>query len=333
MRPISAATPAARFRRLRQSPALRALVQENTLSVGDLIWPVFVREGVNVVEPIAAMPGVSRLSIDRVVGAAEEAAALGIPAICLFPYTDPALKTEGCEEAWNPENLSNRAIRAIKAAVPAIAVMTDVALDPYNANGHDGLVKEGVILNDETVAALVKMALVPAAAGADILGPSAMMDGRIGAIRAALEAAGHKAVTIMSYAAKYASAFYGPFRDAVGASGALKGDKKTYQMNPANSDEALRLIERDLREGADMVMVKPGMPYLDICRRVKDTFGAPTFAYQVSGEYAMIMGAAERGWIDGEAAMLESLMAFRRAGCDGVLTYFAPRVARALRGI
>ena len=333
MRPISAATPAARFRRLRQSPALRALVQENTLSVGDLIWPVFVREGVNVVEPIAAMPGVSRLSIDRVVGAAEEAAALGIPAICLFPYTDPALKTEGCEEAWNPENLSNRAIRAIKAAVPAIAVMTDVSLDPYNANGHDGLVKEGVILNDETVAALVKMALVQAEAGADILGPSDMMDGRIGAIRAALEAAGHKDVTIMSYAAKYASAFYGPFRDAVGASGALKGDKKTYQMNPANSDEALRLIERDLREGADMVMVKPGMPYLDICRRVKETFGAPTFAYQVSGEYAMIMGAAERGWIDGEAAMLESLMAFRRAGCDGVLTYFAPRVARALRGI
>jgi porphobilinogen synthase len=237
----------------------------------------------------------------------------------------------GCEEAWNPENLTNRAIRAIKAAVPDIAVMTDVALDPYNALGHDGLVVDGIILNDETVQALVRMALAQAEAGADILGPSDMMDGRIGAMRAGLEAAGHKDVAILSYAAKYASAFYGPFRDAVGASGALKGDKKTYQMNPANSDEALRLVERDLREGADMVMVKPGMPYLDICHRVKTAFGAPTFAYQVSGEYAMIMAAAQNGWIDGDAAMLESLMAFKRAGCDGVLTYFAPRVARLLR--
>jgi len=265
-----------------------------------------------------------------VVKAAEEAAGLGIPAICLFPYTDPSLKTEACEEAWNPDNLANRAIRAIKAAVPEIAVMTDVALDPYNSNGHDGLVRDGIIVNDETVEALVKMSLAQAEAGADILGPSDMMDGRIGAMRSALEARGHKDVTIMSYSAKYASAFYGPFRDAVGASGALKGDKKTYQMNPANSDEALRLIERDLREGADMVMVKPGMPYLDICRRVKDTFGAPTFAYQVSGEYAMIMAAAQNGWIDGEKAMLESLLAFKRAGCDGILTYFAPRVARLL---
>ncbi len=330
MRPISAPTPINRFRRLRKSAALRALVQENTLTVGDLIWPVFVRDGVGISEPIASMPGVNRMSVDKVVEAAREAASLGIPAICIFPYTDPSLKTDACEEAWNPDNLANRAIRAIKAAVPDIAVMTDVALDPYNSNGHDGLVRDGVILNDETVEALVRMALMQAEAGADIIGPSDMMDGRIGAIRRALEAAGHKEVTIMSYAAKYASAFYGPFRDAVGASGALKGDKKTYQMNPANSDEALRLIERDLSEGADMVMVKPGMPYLDICRRVKDTFGAPTFAYQVSGEYAMIMAAADNGWIDGEKAMLESLMAFKRAGCDGILTYFAPRVARLL---
>lgn len=330
MTPFSAPTPINRFRRLRKSAALRALVQENVLTVNDLIWPVFLRDGAGISEPIASMPGVNRLSIDLVVRAAAEAHALGIPAICLFPYTDPALKTEACEEAWNPDNLSNRAIRAIKAAVPEIAVMTDVALDPYNINGHDGLVRDGVILNDESVEALVRMALAQAEAGADILGPSDMMDGRIGAIRSALEAAGHKDVTIMSYSAKYASAFYGPFRDAVGASGALKGDKKTYQMNPANSDEALRLIERDLREGADMVMVKPGMPYLDICRRVKDCFGVPTFAYQVSGEYAMIMAAAQNGWIDGDKAMVESLMAFKRAGCDGILTYFAPRLARLL---
>lgn len=331
MRPISAPTPATRFRRLRRTAALRALSQETLLGVGDLIWPVFVRDGVGVREPIASMPGVERLSVDLIVKAAEEAAALGIPAICLFPYTDPALKTEACEEAWNPDNLANRAIRAIKAAVPEIAVMTDVALDPYNANGHDGLVVDGVILNDETVEALLKMALAQAESGADILGPSDMMDGRIGAMRGALEAAGYKDVAILSYAAKYASAFYGPFRDAVGASGALKGDKKTYQMNPANTDEALRLVERDLREGADMVMVKPGMPYLDICRRVKDAFGAPTYAYQVSGEYAMIRGAADRGWIDGEKAMMESLMGFKRAGCDGILTYFAPEAARKLR--
>ena len=325
-----AAYPATRFRRLRRTDALRRLAQENTLSVNDLIWPVFVRDGAGISEPIGSMPGVSRLSIDLVVKAAEEAATLGIPAICLFPYTDPALRTEACEEAWNPDNLANRAIRAIKAAVPDIAVMTDVALDPYNANGHDGLVRDGVILNDETVAALVQMSLAQAEAGADILGPSDMMDGRIGAMRSALEAAGHKDVAILSYSAKYASAFYGPFRDAVGASGRLVGDKKTYQMNPANGDEAMRLIERDLAEGADLVMVKPGMPYLDICRRVKDSFGVPTYAYQVSGEYAMIQGAADRGWIDGDKAMLESLMCFKRAGCDGILTYFAPRVARML---
>ena len=331
MDPVQAVFPFNRTRRLRSSASLRALAQENVLSVNDLIWPVFVRDGQNAVEPIKSMPGVNRLSVDNVVKAAEEAAALGIPAICLFPYTDPSLKTEGCEEAWNPDNLTNRAIRAIKAAVPEIAVMTDVALDPYNALGHDGLVRDGLILNDETVVALVKQALVQAESGADIIGPSDMMDGRIGSIRRGLEDGGHVNVTIMSYAAKYASAFYGPFRDAVGASGALKGDKKTYQMNPANSDEALRLVQRDLAEGADMVMVKPGMPYLDIVRRVKDAFGAPTFAYQVSGEYAMIKGAALNGWIDGDRAMLESLMAFRRAGCDGVLTYFAIDAAKAIK--
>ena len=330
MRPTTGQYPATRFRRLRKSEGLRRLAQENSLSLNDLIWPLFVRDGVNKREAVASMPGVERLSVDLIVKAAEEAAALGIPALCLFPYTDPDLRTEDCAEAWNPENLANTAIRAIKAAVPQMMVMTDVALDPYNINGHDGLVRDGIILNDETIAALVKMSLAQAEAGADILGPSDMMDGRIGAMRQALETAGYCDVAIMSYAAKYASAFYGPFRDAVGAGSRLVGDKKTYQMNPANSNEAMRLIERDLTEGADMVMVKPGLPYLDICRRVKDTFGAPTYAYQVSGEYAMIMAAAQNGWIDGEKVMLESLMAFRRAGCDGVLSYFAPRVARIL---
>jgi porphobilinogen synthase len=332
MHPIQAPYPAQRLRRLRRTPALRAMVQETTLTRGDLIWPLFVREGVNVLEPIASMPGVQRRSIDNILRAAEEAAKLGIPAICLFPYTDASLKTITCEEAWNPENLTNRAIRAIKAEVPDLAIMTDIALDPYNALGHDGLVKDGVVQNDETVEALVKMALVQAEAGADILGPSDMMDGRIGAMRSALEMSGYQDVAILSYSAKYASGFYGPFRDAVGASGALKGDKKTYQMNPANRAEAMRLIARDLREGADMVMVKPGMPYLDICREVKDTFGAPTFAYQVSGEYAMIAGAGAQGWINLEAVMMESLLCFKRAGCDGILTYFAPEAARLLPG-
>ena len=330
MRPTQAAFPATRLRRTRQSAAVRALVQENSLSVGDLIWPVFLRDGKDVVEPVPSMPGVNRLSVDRVVQAAREAHALGIPAICLFPYTDPSKKTADCAEAWNPDNLSNTATRAIKDAVPDMAIMTDVALDPYNSMGHDGFVVDGKIINDETVEALVKQALSQARAGADIIGPSDMMDGRIGAMRSTLESEGFKDVMLLSYAAKYASAFYGPFRDAVGASGALKGDKTTYQMNPANSDEALRLVERDLAEGADMVMVKPGMPYLDICRRVKDAFGAPTFAYQVSGEYAMIAGAAQNGWIDGDKAMMESLMCFKRAGCDGVLSYFAPQVARLL---
>ncbi len=332
MRSPQASFPALRLRRTRKSAALRAMCQENVLSVNDLIWPVFVVEGTNERQPVASMPGVERLSIDLLVKAAREAHDLGIPAICIFPYTDPALKTECCREAWKSDNLSNRAIAAIKDAVPDIAVMTDIALDPYNSNGHDGIVRDGIIVNDETVEALVKMALAQAAAGADILVPSDMMDGRIGAMRNALEIEGYQNVTILSYSAKYASAFYGPFRDAVGASGALKGDKKTYQMNPANSDEAMRLIQRDLVEGADMVMVKPGMPYLDICTRVKREFGVPTFAYQVSGEYAMLMAATQNGWLEGDAVMMESLMAFRRAGCDGVLTYFAPRLAKILNG-
>ncbi len=322
--------PATRFRRTKSSDPIRRLVRESSLSVDDLIWPIFLRDGEDDQTPVPSMPGVARLTVDRAVAAAEEAQALGIPTICLFPYIDASFKTERCEEAWNHDNLSNRATRAIKATVPGITIMTDVALDPYNINGHDGIVRDGRIVNDESVEALVRMALAQAAAGADILGPSDMMDGRIGAMRQALENAGFQDVAILSYSAKYASAFYGPFRDAVGASGLLTGDKKTYQMDPGNTDEALRLVERDLIEGADMVMVKPGMPYLDICRRVSERFNAPLFAYQVSGEYAMIKGAAERGWIDGEKAMMESLLAFKRAGCDGVLTYFAPEVARLL---
>ncbi|GHG80928.1 porphobilinogen synthase [Pseudodonghicola xiamenensis] len=330
MKPTIAPFPAARPRRVRQTPAIRALVRENTLTPDDLIWPVFVRDGVNIEEPVPSMPGVMRRSVDLIAKAAKEAWELGVPAICLFPYTDPSLKTEDCAEAWNPDNLCNRAIRAIKEAAPEMAVMTDVALDPYNINGHDGFVENGEIVNDRTVEALVKMTLAQAEAGADIIGPSDMMDGRIKAMRDALEAEGHQKVMILSYSAKYASSYYGPFRDAVGASGALTGDKKTYQMDPGNSDEAMRLIQRDLNEGADMVMIKPGQPYLDICRRAKDMFGVPTFAYQVSGEYAMIQAAAQNGWIDGEKIMLESLLCFKRAGCDGVLTYFAPAVARLL---
>ena len=332
MRPTVAPFPTARFRRLRRTAALRALAQEHRLSTADLIWPVFVRDGAGVEEPIPSMPGVARLSLDRLLPAAEVAHGLGITTICLFPYTDPSLRTETCDEAWSPDNLTNRAIRMLKAELPGLSVMTDIALDPYNINGHDGFVVDGQIVNDETVAALVKMALAQAEAGADILGPSDMMDGRIGAIRQALEGAGHNQVAILSYAAKFASAFYGPFRDAVGASGRLVGDKKTYQIDPANRLEALRSVARDLDEGADMVMVKPGMPYLDICRAVRDGFGVPTFAYQVSGEYAMIKGAALNGWISGDKAMMESLLAFKRAGCDGVLTYFAPAAAALMRG-
>ncbi|PWG18055.1 porphobilinogen synthase [Salibaculum griseiflavum] len=332
MTPTVPPFPAARLRRLRATPALRAMVRETSLSPSDFIWPVFVMEGRDAEEPVPSMPGVFRRTVDRVALAAKEAEALGIPAICIFPYTALEDRTEDCAVAWSPDNIANQAIRAIKDAAPGLAVMTDIALDPYNINGQDGYVRDGDVVNDETVEALVKMALVQAEAGADILGPSDMMDGRIGAIRTALEAEGRRNVTILSYTAKYASGFYGPFRDAVGASGALKGDKKTYQMDPANSDEALRLVARDLSEGADMVMVKPGMPYLDICRRVKDQFGVPTFAYQVSGEYAMLQAAAQNGWLDGEATMLESLTCFKRAGCDGILTYFAPQAARALGG-
>ncbi|MGB0900604.1 porphobilinogen synthase [Halocynthiibacter sp.] len=329
---ITPSFPLSRPRRLRSSDALRRMVRENTLTPDDLIWPVFVTAGKNQRDAIVSMPGVERLSIDLLVQAAKDAFNLGIPAICIFPYTDPSLKTEDCAEAWNPDNLSNQAIRAIKDAVPEMMIMTDIALDPYNINGHDGYVVDGKIVNDQTVEALVKMAIAQAEAGADILGPSDMMDGRIGAMRNALETEGHQNVSILSYTAKYASAFYGPFRDAVGASGALKGDKKTYQMDPANSDEAMRLVARDLSEGADMIMVKPGMPYLDICHRAKSEFGVPVFAYQVSGEYAMIKAAAQNGWVDGEKVMMESLMGFKRAGCDGVLTYFAPEVAKLLQG-
>jgi len=332
MRPVQAPFPITRLRRTRQNAAIRSLVAETTLGVGDLIWPLFVRAGENIEEPVPSMPGVMRRSVDKIVDVAKEAADLGIPAICIFPYTALEERTEDCAGAWDPENHANRAIRAVKAAVPELLIMTDVALDTYNINGHDGFVVNGEIVNDETNEALVKMALSQAEAGADIIGPSDMMDGRIGAIRQALETAGHQKVMILSYAAKYASAFYGPFRDAVGASAALTGDKNTYQINPANSDEGLRCVARDLQEGADMVMVKPGMPYLDMCRRVKDAFGMPTYAYQVSGEYAMIMAAAQNGWIDEDRAMMESLMSFKRAGCDGVLTYFAPRVAQALAG-
>lgn len=332
MKPTVASFPAARLRRTRTTAAIRNLVRENTLTVDDLIWPIFLRDGTDMMEPVSSMPGVVRQSLDNVVKSAKEAQALGIPAICLFPYTDPSLKTEDCAEAWNPDNLTNTAIRAIKDAVPNLAVMTDVALDPYNINGHDGFVEDGEIVNDRSVEALVKMTLAQARSGADIVGPSDMMDGRIGAMRAALENEGFSNVSILSYSAKYASGYYGPFRDAVGAAGALKGDKKTYQMDPGNSDEALRLVERDLREGADMVMVKPGIAYLDICHRVKTTFGTPTFAYQVSGEYAVIKAAAQNGWIDEQQVMMETLLAFKRAGCDGILTYFAPAAAKLLNG-
>ncbi|MEJ8560594.1 porphobilinogen synthase [Yoonia sp. GPGPB17] len=331
MKPTLAPFPATRLRRMRQSPALRALARQNTLTVDDLIWPIFVMDGKDDETPVASMPGVVRRTVDRVALAAKEAQTLGIPAICIFPYTSMAARTEDCAMAWAPDNLTNQAIRAIKDAAPDIAVMTDIALDPYNINGHDGFVENGEIVNDRTVEALVKMGLAQAEAGADILGPSDMMDGRIGAIRAALEADGHQNVAILSYTAKYASSFYGPFRDAVGASSALTGDKNTYQMDPGNSDEALRLVERDLSEGADMIMVKPGMPYLDICRRVKDSFGVPTYAYQVSGEYAMLQAAAQNGWLDGEKVMMESLLAFKRAGCDGILTYFAPAAAKLMQ--
>ena len=320
-----------RLRRNRKAEWSRRLVRENRLSVDDLIWPLFLIDGAARREPIASMPGVERLAVDEAVREAERAAALGIPALAVFPYTDPALRCPRGAEALNRQNLVCRAVRAIKAAVPQIGVITDVALDPYTSHGHDGLLDDGVILNDETVAVLIEQSLVQAEAGADVIAPSDMMDGRVGAIRAALDRSGFHNVQIMAYAAKYASAFYGPFRDAIGTSAALVGDKRTYQMDPANADEALREVALDLDEGADMVMVKPGLPYLDIIARVKDAFAVPTFAYQVSGEYAMIEAAARNGWLDGERAMMESLIAFKRAGADGVFTYFAPRVAERLR--
>jgi porphobilinogen synthase len=321
----------ARPRRNRRADWIRRLVCEHALTTDDLIWPLFLVEGTHVRVPVDSMPGVERWSVDLAVREAERAAKLQIPAIALFPYTDPSLRDEDGSEALNPDNLVCRAIRAIKQAVPDVGIVCDVALDPYTSHGHDGLLRDGVILNDETVAVLVRQALVQAEAGCDIIAPSDMMDGRVAAIRAALDEASFADVAIMAYTAKYASAFYGPFRDAVGSSKTLTGDKRTYQMDPGNSDEALREAELDISEGADMIMVKPGMPYLDILRRIHDAFGMPTFVYQVSGEYSMIMAAAQNGWIDGERAMMESLMAFKRAGAAGILTYFAPRVAEKLR--
>ncbi|MEO0321399.1 MAG: porphobilinogen synthase [Myxococcota bacterium] len=326
------AFPRTRTRRNRRWPWSRRLVRENTLSTNDLIWPVFVKEGHGARESVPTMPGVERLSIDLLVEAAQEARELGIPAIALFPATPDEAKTEDAREAWNPDNLVCRSVRALKDGVPDLGVICDVALDPYSSHGQDGLVRDGYVVNDETLEALVRQTLAQAEAGCDVIAPSDMMDGRIGAIRDALDGAGFTHVSILSYAAKYASAYYGPFRDAVGSSGSLGGgDKKTYQMDPANGDEALREVALDLEEGADMVMVKPGMPYLDIVRRVKDAFGAPTYAYQVSGEYAMHRAAADAGMLRWDDVVLESLMAFRRAGADGVLTYMAKDAARRLR--
>jgi len=322
--------PKRRMRRNRNADWTRRLVRENRLSVDDLIWPIFLIDGERGRQSVASMPGVERFTVDEAVREAERAAQLRIPAIALFPNTQAALRDERGAEALNPRNLVCRAVRAIKKAVPEMGVITDVALDPYTNHGHDGLLLDGSVLNDETVELLCRQALVQAEAGADVLAPSDMMDGRVGAIRQTLDAAGFSNRQIMSYAAKYASAFYGPFRDAVGTAKTLSGDKKTYQMDPANGDEALREAALDVEEGADMIMVKPGLPYLDVVHRLKAAFGMPTFVYQVSGEYAMIEAAARNGWIDGEAAMMESLMAFKRAGADGVLTYFAPRAAELL---
>ncbi|MFZ0494295.1 MAG: porphobilinogen synthase [Methylocella sp.] len=320
-----------RLRRNRKADWTRRLVRENTLTVDDLIWPVFLCEGENAWQPVASMPGVERVSIDEAVRAAVKAAELGIPALALFPFTEPGLRNEQASEALNPNNLVCRACRAIKREVPKLGLVTDVALDPYTSHGHDGILRGERILNDETVFVLVEQALNQARAGADIIAPSDMMDGRVGAIRAGLDAENFEEVQILSYAAKYASAFYGPFRDAVGTNATLIGDKRTYQMDPANSDEALREVAQDIEEGADIVMVKPGLPYLDILFRVKERFGMPTFAYQVSGEYAMIMAAADKGFIDGDKAMLESLISLKRAGADAILTYFAPRAAKKLK--
>jgi len=325
--------PAIRMRRLRRHDWTRKLVAETSLSASDFIWPIFIVDGDKKREPVPSMPGVDRLSVDLVPGAVEEAAKLGIPVVALFPYTDPSLKTADGREATNNQNLVCRATRALKKAVPEIGVLCDVALDPYTSHGHDGVFdgNNQNIANDETVEILVRQALIQAEAGCDIIAPSDMMDGRVGAIRGALEANGFKDTMIMAYAAKYASAFYGPFRDAVGSAKALIGDKRTYQMDPANSDEALREVALDIAEGADMVMVKPGMPYLDLVRRVKDTFGMPTFVYQVSGEYSMLTGAIEKGWFERDRVILESLIGFKRAGANGILTYFAVQAAKLLQ--
>ena len=325
--------PSTRPRRLRRTDWSRRLVAEHRLSVDDLIWPLFVIEGSDRSEAIGSMPGVERHSIDRIVRAAASAFALGIPAIAIFPAVESSRKTPDAEEAIDPENLVCRAVRAVRQEVPGLGIICDVALDPYSSHGQDGLVRDGIVVNDETIEVLCRQAVVQADAGCGIIAPSDMMDGRIGAIRRALDESGHTEVLILAYAAKYASSFYGPFRDAVGSAGNLgSGDKKTYQMDPANGDEAIREVAMDIAEGADLVMVKPGMPYLDIIHRVKESFGLPTLAYQVSGEYAMIAAAAERGWIDGEKAILESLLAFKRAGADAIVTYFASEIARKLKG-
>ena len=325
------AFPTVRMRRNRATPWSRRMMQENVLTTADLIWPMFVVPGKGVREPVELMPGVERLSPDLIVKAAEEAVSLGIPVIALFPFSDMKVRSEDAREAVNPDNLVCLATRAVRKAGVEIGVLLDAALDPYTSHGHDGLMSGGKILNDETVEMLVRQSVMQAEAGCDIIAPSDMMDGRVGAIRAGLDRAGFQDVQIMSYAAKYASAFYAPFRDAIGSTGALKGDKRTYQMDPANSDEAIHEVELDIAEGADMVMVKPGMPYLDVLYRVKETFRKPTFAYQVSGEYSMLMAAAQNGWLDGEKVMMESLLAFKRAGADGILTYFAPAAAKVLR--
>lgn len=325
--------PARRMRRVRRYDFSRRLVRESTVSAADLILPVFIREGTQVVEPVPSMPGVDRTSVDKLLPVVEQALTLGVPAIALFPMIERTLKTGAAEEAFNPKGLVPRCVREIKKRFPEIGVITDVALDPYTAHGQDGLVNDaGYVVNDETIAVLQKQALTHAEAGVDIVAPSDMMDGRVGAIRASLDASGFIHTAILAYAAKYASSFYGPFRDAVGSGTTLgKGDKKTYQMDPGNSDEALLEVALDLEEGADYVMVKPGMPYLDIVRRVKERFGVPTFAYQVSGEYAMLKAAGAQGWIDGDACMMEALLCLRRAGADAILTYFALEAARRLR--
>jgi porphobilinogen synthase len=330
-RTVDDITGGRRLRRMRKADWSRRLVRETHLTVNDLIWPIFLIEGENRVEDIAAMPDVQRLTVDRAVREAERAAKLGIPAIATFPFIPLEKRDISGSHALAEDNLINRATRAIKAAVPEIGIITDPALDPFTSHGHDGILRNGIIVNDESVAQIVAAALMQAQAGADIIAPSDMMDGRIGAIREALDSAGFQDVAIMSYAAKFGSAFYGPYREAIGTAGVLKGDKNTYYLDHANSDEALREAEQDIAEGADMIMVKPGLPFLDIITRIKDTFAMPTFAYQVSGEYSMIKAASANGWIDGDRVMMESLMAFKRAGCDGVLTYFAPRVAQMLK--